>query len=78
MTTKPDEQHMGEPYMIGTEVPGIGVIKAIKGGKPRDYLLVDEDGTVTWLDELAINGILTQLTSGKDGELSLKEEEKDE
>ena len=44
MTTKPDEQHMGESYLLETEIPGMGVIKAVRGGKPRDYLLMDEEG----------------------------------
>lgn len=48
-------------YRIGTVVTGFGTIKAIKSSTiriGRDYLLVNDEGVTTWLDELAIDEIL--------------------
>jgi hypothetical protein len=52
---------MAKPYPIGTEIPNFGTIQAIKGGNPRDYLLRDEEGTITWIDELAIDEIVEKM-----------------
>lgn len=44
---------------IGTQVPNIGVVEAIKSSNGnKDYLLKDDRGVVTWLDELALTAIL--------------------
>lgn len=47
-------------YPIGTVVPSFGTVQAIKMGEmnTRDYLLLDDRGITTWLDELAIDAIL--------------------
>jgi len=55
---------MNKPaYLLGTTVPNFGTIQAVKSGEPRDYLLIDGHGTAAWLDERAIDTILTEVES---------------
>lgn len=60
---------MSKPiYQLGTIVPGMGVIEAVKTNNGhRDYLL-KSDGIVTWLDEAAIDQIFSDLVRSKEGE----------
>lgn len=50
-----------KPYKIGTRIPGLGVIQAVKSGNPRNYLFIHGAG-VGWVDELAIDAIFKTNT----------------
>jgi hypothetical protein len=54
--------NQSKAYQLETEVPGFGKIQAVKSGDPRDYLLIDEHGTVSWLDETMVTKLLKEQT----------------
>lgn len=50
--------NLPEPIPLGTKSKTWGKVCAVKSGCPRDYLLLDDDGSVTWMDEMALVAIL--------------------